>query len=66
MLVRTTVTVGGYGPAGEGMTTELISALRAAGFEGWPERNAMVRETDADLTPEEVAALAASVGETSP
>lgn len=42
------------------MTVELVCALRAAGFEGWPDRNVMTRVTDLDLSPEAVAALAAS------
>jgi hypothetical protein len=58
--VRVTVEVGGYGLEGDGMTVELIRALRAAGFEGWPDRNAMYRVTGLDLPPEAVAVLAAS------
>jgi hypothetical protein len=58
--VQVTVQVGGWGPAGEGMTAELIGALRAAGFEGWPERNAMYRVTGAELTAEAAVVLAAS------
>ena len=60
MRVRVTVEAGGHGMPGEGMTVELIRALRAAGFEGTPERFAMTRVTDLDLPPEAVAALAAS------
>jgi len=59
MRVRVMVTVGGHGMAGEGMTTDLIGALRAAGFEGDPEEWAMTRATDEDMTPEDVAVLAA-------
>jgi hypothetical protein len=58
--VRVTVEVGGYGIPGEGMTTELIRALRAAGFEGRPERNTMAKVTDQDLSPDAAVVLAAS------
>jgi hypothetical protein len=56
--VRVTVTVGGHGMAGEGMTPELVRALRAAGFEGSTEQWAMTRVTDEEMSADEVAAFA--------
>lgn len=59
MRIRVTVEAGGHGPAGDGMTPELLAVLRAAGYEGDPERNTMARAIEADLPPEVVAAMAA-------
>ena len=58
MRVRVTVTVGGHGMAGEGLTPELVRALRAAGFDGSTEQWTMTRVTDEDLSAVAVTALA--------
>jgi hypothetical protein len=60
VLVRVVVHAGGHGMPGEGMTPELLSALRSAGFKGDLDHGAMYRVTDLELTAEAVAALAAS------